>query len=303
VDRTKAVACLIAAGLLAACSGGRPPVVVGSKNFTEQLVLGEIAAENIENRLHVRVERRLNLGGTLLAHQALTSGQIDLYPEYSGTAFSAVLRLPSGYEPGRVAERVRQEYERRFHLLWLGSLGFENGFALAVRGADARAHRLATLSDAARYAPGWRLGVGYEFLGRPDGYPALMTTYHLPVKAAPRSMDLGLVYRALASGDIDMAAGSQTDGQLAGADFTVLRDDRHAFPPYEAAYVVRPAALQANPGLRAALAELAGKFSEKTMRELNRKVDLEHQPLGAVARGFLEQAGLVAPGGHGPVSR
>jgi glycine betaine/choline ABC-type transport system substrate-binding protein len=285
----------MAVGLLAGCSGRRRAVVVGSKNFTEQLVLGEIAAEHIENRLKIRVERRLNLGGTLLAHQALTAGQIDLYPEYTGTALSAILRLPYGEDAARVAERVRQEYQRRFNLLWLTSLGFENGFALAIRGADARAHRLATLSDAAHYAPGWRLGAGYEFLGRPDGYPALVKTYHLPFKGDPRSMDLGLVYRALASGDIDMAAGSQTDGQLAAADVAVLRDDRHAFPPYEAAYVVRPAALEKNPGLRGALAELAGKFSEPAMRELNRKVDLEHQPLGAVAHGFLEQAGLLKP--------
>ncbi|HVX66759.1 MAG TPA: glycine betaine ABC transporter substrate-binding protein, partial [Bryobacteraceae bacterium] len=260
-----------------------------------QLVLGEIAAQHIENRLQIRVERRLNLGGTLLAHQALVAGQIDLYPEYTGTALSNVLRLPYGEDAAHVAERVRQEYERRFHLLWLSSLGFENGFAMAVRGADARQHHLETLSDAAHYAPGWRLGAGYEFLGRPDGYPALVKTYHLPFKGAPRSMDLGLVYRALTSGEVDMAAGSQTDGQLAAADVTVLRDDLHAFPPYEAAYVVRPAVLEKNAGLRGALAELSGKFSEKTMRELNRRVDLEHEPVTAVARSFLEQAGLRKP--------
>lgn len=292
MDRKQALACLIAASLAAGCSG-RHEIVVGAKNFTEQLILGEIAAQQIERRLNVRVERRLNLGGTLLAHQALTSGRIDLYPEYTGTAFSSVLRLPFGLDPARISGRVREEYARRFHLLWLAPLGFENGFAIAVRGPDARVHRLQTLSEAARYAPGWRLGVGYEFLDRPDGLPALMKTYRLPLQASPQTMDLGLLYRALESDRINMAAGSETDGLLAALDIKVLRDDRHAFPPYEAAFVVRPAALDAHRGLREALGELSGKFSSETMRELNRKVDVDHQALETVARDFLKHAGLA----------
>ncbi len=290
---TKTLACLIAAAFLSGCSSGPQPVVVGSKNFTEQLILGEIAAQHIENRLHAQVTRRLNLGGTLLANQALLSGRIEFYPEYTGTAYASVLRLPAGAPPDTIAARVRHEYERRYHLVWLPPLGFNNGFALAVRGADARARKLETLSDAAAYAPGWQLGIGYEFLERPDGYPALMKTYGLHIKAPPRTMDLGLVYRALESGQVDMAAGSETDGWLAASDIKVLRDDKHAFPPYDAAFVARPNALDAHPGLQKALEELSGKFNGKTMQSLNRRVDVDHQPLAAVARDFLRQSGLA----------
>ena len=285
---------MIAAGLLAGCSGRPRPVRVGSKNFTEQLILGEIAAEHLENRLHVSVERRLNLGGTLLAHQALVAGQIDLYPEYTGTALTNVLNLPVDYEVGAVGERVRQEYERRFQAVWMPPLGFANGFAIAIRGADARAHNLASLSDAVGYLPGWRLGAGYEFIERPDGFNALMKTYSLPMKASPRTMDLGLVYRALESGQVDMSAGSETDGMLSAIDVKVLADDKHAFPPYEAAFVVREEALSAHPGLREALGELSGKFNSKMMQSLNYQADGKHVPIAEIAKGFLKQVGLDA---------
>lgn len=292
MDRKKALAWLIAAGLLAGCSGRPRPIRVGSKNFTEQLILGEIAAEHLENRLRAPVVRRLGLGGTLLAHQALITGQIDLYPEYTGTALTNVLNLPADYEFGAVGERVRQEYERRFLAVWMPPLGFTNGFAIAIRGADARAHNLASLSDAAAYQPGWRLGSGYEFIERPDGFNALMKAYSLPMNAPPRTMDLGLVYRALESNQVNMSAGSETDGMLSAIDVKVLADDKHAFPPYEAAFVVREEALAAHPGLREALAELSGKFKSKVMQNLNYQVDGKHVPIAEVAKGFLKQAGL-----------
>jgi osmoprotectant transport system substrate-binding protein len=291
VDRRKTVACLIAAGLLAGCSRPRP-IVVGSKNSTEQLVLGEIAAQYLENRLKVPVERRLNLGGTLLAHQALVTGEIDLYPEYTGTALAAILKLPSDYDPASVADRVRLEYQRQFRAVWMPPLGFEGGFALAVRGNEAQAGKLQTLSDAARYGPGWRLGAGYEFGERPDGYRALMKTYSLPMKAAPKTMDPPLLYRALEAGQINMVAGSGTDGMLQALDVQVLRDDKHAFPPYEAALVVREEALAGHPGLREALAGLSGKLSDKVMRSLNYEVDGKHVPAAQVAKAFLKTAGL-----------
>jgi osmoprotectant transport system substrate-binding protein len=293
LDRTEALAGLILAGLLAGCSDGHRNVTVGSKNFTEQLVLGEIAAQHLENRLRIPIDRRLNLGGTLLAHEALLAGQIDLYPEYTGTALTSILKLPADYEPNAVGERVRQEYERRFRLTWMPSLGFENGFAIAIRGADARAHKFEMLSDAASYSPGWRLAVGYEFLERPDGYAALMKTYNLPVSGFPKTMDLGLVYRALESNQANMAAGSETDGQLSALDVKVLRDDKHAFPPYDAAFAVRDDTLAAHPGMRGALAELSGKLTGKLMQSLNYEVDSKHISAAQVAREFLKQAGLT----------
>lgn len=292
LHRRKAVVCAIAAGLAAGCSGPKP-ITVGSKNSTEQVILGEIAAQHLESRLKVPVIRRLNLNGTLLAHQSVALGQIDLYPEYTGTALTAVLKLPPENDPSVVMERVRQEYERRFRLAWMPPLGFENGFAIAVLAERARTAHLQTLSDAARYTPGWRIGVGYEFLERLDGYRTLMRTYRLPVVVPPESMELGVLYQALEAGKVDLVAGSETDGLLTTASVTVLRDDLRAFPPYQAAFVVRADALSVHPGMAESLTELSGRFNESLMQKLNAEVDVQHRPVSAVARGFLRQAGLA----------
>lgn len=265
---------------------------MASKNFTEQVILGEIISQHLENRLRRPVDRKLDLGGTLLAHQALITGNIDLYPEYTGTALTAILKLPSESAPEVVLERVRMEYRNRYRVEWLDPLGFSNDFAMVVRGDDARAYGLESLSDAAHYKAGWILGVGYEFLTRPDGLPALMKTYDLRLTAAPKSMDLGLLYRALAQKQVNMAAGNSTDGLLSVLDVKVLRDDKGAFPPYQAAIAVRSEALESHSGLRKALDELSGKFSEEVMRRLNYEVDSRHRSAREVASEFLRQAGL-----------
>jgi osmoprotectant transport system substrate-binding protein len=288
----------LAVALLAALAscGGQREVVVGSKGFTESVLLGEIAAQQIESRLKVRVVRRLALGGTLLAHEALVAGKLDLYPEYTGTALTGVLKLPPSSEAAAVRKTVHDEYAKRFHLEWLAPLGFDDSFAIVVRGEDARREGLATLSDAARRPGGWALGVGYEFLTRPDGLPGLQKTYALPLREAPRSMDLGLVYRALEDGQVDMVAANSTDGLLAVKDFVVLADDRHYFPPYEAAYVVRESALVENAGLRAALEELSGTLDAATMRALNQEVDGAHRRAADVAAAFLAGRRRTKPG-------
>jgi osmoprotectant transport system substrate-binding protein len=280
-----------AAGALAllsalGCSRARP-LTVGSKNFTEQIVLGEILAQQLERRLGAKIDRKLDLGGTLLAHQALRNGEIDLYPEYTGTALTAVLKLPPSSDAAAVLERVRAEYRRRWRLEWLDPFGFDNTFAMVVRGPDARAQGIETLTDASRRKQGWTLGVGYEFLQRPDGLPGLLSTYHLPLAAAPKSMDLGLLYSALEQKQVDMAAANATDGMLSVLDVKVLGDDRHYFPPYQAAVIVRAEALAAYPGLRAALDQLSGKLSAVAMRDLNHQVDGKHRPVAEVARDWL----------------
>ncbi|HVW83138.1 MAG TPA: glycine betaine ABC transporter substrate-binding protein, partial [Bryobacteraceae bacterium] len=224
--------------LLSAACSREPRVRVGSKNFTEQLVLGEIVAQHLEHRLHGHVSRRLDLGGTLLAHQALVNGEIDVYPEYTGTALTSVLKRQPEQQPDRVLEEVRRDY-RQWHLEWLDPLGFENTFAMAVRTQDAAGMK--TLSEAA-HARSWRLGAGYEFAHRPDGLPGLLKTYGLQLSGSPRTMDLGLLYQALARRQVDMVAGNSTDGMLSVLPLTVLEDDRHYFPPYECALVVREAA-------------------------------------------------------------
>lgn len=288
--QAKALAGLLALACCVSCAK-HDAIVVGSKNFTEQVVLGEIIAQHLEHRLHRTIERRLNLGGTLLAHQALTSGQIDLYPEYTGTALAAILKEPARGDAAGVLERVRAEYRSRFQIEWLAPLGIDNGFAMVVRGPDAREHRLATLSDAAA-AQTWTLGAGYEFEQRADGLAALKNTYQFRFDSGPKSMDLGLLYRALEQKQVDMIAANATDGVLSKLDLTVLADDRHAFPPYEVSIAVREDRLRAVAGLEAALGELSGKFTNRRMQELNYQVDGVHRPVAEVAAGFLKSAGL-----------
>ncbi len=290
MDRTTILCGLIAA-VLTGC-GARQHIVVGSKNFTEQLILGEIIAQHIEARFHQPVERKLDLGGTLLAHQALLAGDIDMYPEYTGTAFTNVLKRSGVTDPAVVLEQVRAEYSSGFHLDWLDPLGFDDSFAMSVRGEDARARHLQTLSDAAADPKGFVLGAGYEFLTRPDAYGALNRAYSIKWNAPPVSMDLGLLYQALEHKQVSMAAGNSTDGLLNKLDVTVLKDDKHVFPPYQACIVVRQATLGAYPNLRAILSELSGKISDTEMRNMNYAVDAEHRPARDVAKEFLQKAHL-----------
>jgi glycine betaine/choline ABC-type transport system substrate-binding protein len=293
MDRTKSLAGLIAVAQLCACSHADRAIRIGSKNFTEQIVLGEIIAQHLEHRLHRKVDRRFNLGGTLLAHQALISGEIDLYPEYTGTALAAILKDSPGAADGvPVLERVRSEYRRRFRIEWLAPLGVDNGFAIVVRGPDARRRHLETLSDAGGVAEGWKLGAGSEFEQRADGLAALKNTYHLRFPAAPVSMDLGLLYRALEQRQVDMIAANATDGLLSRLDLKVLTDDRHAFPPYQVCIAARQDSLARIPGLEAALRELSDRFTNRTMQQLNYKVDAEHRPVSEVAVDFLKQSGM-----------
>jgi len=285
MDRTKIIAGLSAL-LLASC-GARPRIVVGSKNFTEQVILGEIIAQQIERRLGVPVERYLNLGGTLLVHEALVRGSIDLYPEYTGTALMAVLKRPPSTDPAAVLAEVRAQYQSRWKLAWLPPLGFNNTFAMIVRGEAARAEKLATLSDAAR-AGTWRLGVGAEFQQRADGLPGLVKAYGLRLDGEPVTMDLGLLYSALDSRKVDMIAANSTDGPAAVRDVAILADDRRYFPPYDCAVVAREETLARYPNLRGALDQLSGKLTAETMRRLNRQVDGERRPAAQVAREFLD---------------
>jgi osmoprotectant transport system substrate-binding protein len=288
----RAKICAILIGLAACGCARQSRIVVGSKNFTEQLVLGEIIARHLEKRLGVTVERKLNLGGTLLAHQALINGEIDLYPEYTGTALMAVLKLPPASDSDKVFQTVRKQYRERFQVDWMEPLGFENTFAIVIRGEDARTRGIETLSEAQHWQPGWNLGAGYEFQHRSDGLPALSATYSIRFSKPPRFMDLGLLHQALTQNQVDMVAASSTDGMLSKLDVLVLGDDRHAFPPYQAGIAVRQQSLKQFPALAGALRSLSGRFSEQQMRRLNYLVDVEHRPLAEVAAGFLESAGI-----------
>src|SRR5205814_2188831 len=279
--------------LLCSCGPSRENrIVVGSKNFTEQLILGEIIAQQIERKTHLPVERRFYLAGSYICHQSILSGRIDIYPEYTGTALTAILKLPPAKDPQQVFETVARECQSRFNLKVGPNLGFNDTFALKIRGDDARRLKLKTISDAAPHAIHWRAGFGYEFMERPDGYRGLAATYGLKFAENPRIMDLGLLARSLKDHQIDLGAGNTTDGLIRALDLFVLEDDKHYFPPYEAVPIVRQEALSAHPEIAQALAELAGKISDAEMRELNYQVDGKHRDAKQVTAEFLISKGF-----------
>lgn len=279
--------------LLASCRSARAnTVVIGSKNFTEQVILGELLAQQVEAHTALHVDRRLNLGGTFLCHQALLAGQMDLYAEYTGTALTAILGgKPSG-DAAAVYQSVHDGYHDRFGLEVGPPLGFNNTFAIVVRGDDAARLHLRSISDMVLHAGQWRAGFGYEFMERPDGYRGLAKAYGLHFASEPRIMDLGLLYRALEEKQVDVVAGNSTDGLIATLGMVVLEDDRRFFPPYQAVTIVRGAVLREHPELRATLDALGGKISEEDMRRMNYAVDGERRDQSVVVRDFRRGHGL-----------
>jgi glycine betaine/choline ABC-type transport system substrate-binding protein len=279
--------------LIASCGPSREDrVIVGSKNFTEQLILGEMIAQQLEAKTKLKIERRFYLAGSYICHQAILGGRIDIYPEYTGTALTAILKEPPESDRAAVYGRVTSAYAKRFALAVGQPLGFNDTFAIEIRGEDARRLGLKTISQAAAYTPQWRAGFGYEFMERPDGYKGLAATYGLRFAESPRIMDLGLLARALKDKQIDLAAGNTTDGLIPALDLFVLEDDRHYFPPYEAVPIIRQETLTRHPEVGTALAELAGKISDDDMRQLNYAVDGQHQDVKVVVREFLLKKGL-----------
>ena len=270
----------------------RARIVVGCKNFTEQIILGELIAQEIETRTHLAVERRFYLGGTYIAHQSIVAGRIDVYPEYTGTALTAILKQRTGGDKKAVYDRVKSEYENRFHLTLGPPLGFNDTFAIEIRGETARRLNLETLSQAAAYTPQFRVGFGYEFMERDDGYRGLVATYGLRFAAQPRIMDLGLLTRALKEHQVDLIAGNMTDGLIRPLDLFVLADDKHYFPPYEAVCVIRQQMLAAHPEVSEAVERLGGTITDEEMRRLNYEVDAEKRDVRGVVSSFLHSKGL-----------
>jgi osmoprotectant transport system substrate-binding protein len=267
------------------CRPAAPAVRVGSKNFSEQVLLGEIAAQCLEAR-GVKVERRFNLGGTFICHRGLLAGQLDLYPEYTGTAFTAILRKEPVTDPAAVRAAVSSDYAKRWDLVWSRPIGFENTFALVVRGDDARRLGLSKISDLAAHAD-LKAGFGPEFIEREDGWKGLARTYGLAFSERPAEMDLGLLYPALNARRVDVVAGNSTDGLIEAQGAVVLRDDRRYFPPYEAAFVVRGPLWRSDARVRAALDALGGAIDAPAMRKLNAAIDRDKRRPEEVAREFL----------------
>jgi len=267
-------------------------ITIGSKFFTEQVILAELLAQHIEAKTGIPVVRKTNLGGSLLVHKALLAGELDLYVEYTGTALTAVLNETPQGDSSAVYNRVKQLYAERFQLEVTAPLGFENTFAMVIRGDDAKNLHLQKISDIAPITSKWRAGVGYEFLERPDGFRGWIERYNLHFSGSPKVMDLGLIYRALVDHQVDIVAGNSTDGLIDSLGLVALEDDRHYFPPYDAVPIVRQSTLAQFPQLRAALSDLAGKLSATDIRRLNYAVDAQHQDAAAVVRGFRQSKGL-----------
>lgn len=274
---------------LAATCARKETIVVGSKNFTESVLLGEIIAQRLESA-GCTVDRKLDLGGTLVCDKAILAGDLDVYPEYSGTALTAILKRPITSDRAAVMRDVQREYAKR-GLNWGPPLGFENTFAIIVRRADAERHGLRRISDLTRVAATFRPGFGYEFVERPDGWTGLQQHYGLGIATPPKTMDLGLTYRALAANNIDVIAGNSTDGLIDALGLVVLEDDRRFFPPYDTVIVSRPDLAKKCAAAPAALQSLANAFDEPAMRHLNHAIDAKKRAPADVAREALASLG------------
>jgi osmoprotectant transport system substrate-binding protein len=278
---------------LTACAPPRSShIVIGAKDFTEQVILGELLAQEIEASGGGPVERRFWLAGSYLCQQALVSNRIDAYVEYTGTALTAILKQPLDRNAAQIDATITHLYAQRYNVRVFPSLGFNDTFAMVIRGADARQLHLKTISDILPYAPKWRLGVGYEFVERPDGLRGLSTAYNLHFNGEPRTMELGLLYRSLAARQVDIVAGNSTDGAIRALDFVALDDDRHYFPPYDAVPLVREDSLRRWPQIAVALQRLAGKITADEMRAMNLAVDGQHRDPADVVREFRASKGL-----------
>ncbi|HKA36375.1 MAG TPA: glycine betaine ABC transporter substrate-binding protein [Thermoanaerobaculia bacterium] len=284
----RAAALLLAAIFLVSCGGrsGGAAVRIGSKNFSEQVLLGEIVAQALEGK-GIRVDRKLNLGGTFVCHKALTAGDLDVYPEYTGTAYTAILAKKPVGDPAAVRREVESQYGKRWDAVWSPNLGFENTFALIVRGEDARRWGLTKISDLRAHEAEIRPGFGPEFLEREDGFPGLAKTYGLSFGKRPAQMDLGLLYPALQGRQVDLIAGNSTDGLIAAMGAVVLEDDKRYFPPYDAAFVVRGAVWKGSAAVREVLERLGGKLTAEKMRAMNAQLDRDKRRPEDVAKEFL----------------
>jgi osmoprotectant transport system permease protein len=264
------------------------PIVIGAKNFTEQTILGEILAQQIEAKTNLNVDRRFNLGGTFICHEAVKAGKIDGYVEYTGTAFTTILQRKPISNPQQVYQQVKQAYQEKFRLEVFPSLGFENTFAIVIRQEEADKYNLKTISEAAKYTPQWKAGFGYEFFERQDGYPGLSKVYNLTFAETPQAMELGLVYKALSGKQVDLVAGNSTDGVIPVLDLVILEDDKKYFPPYEAVPIFNQKSLKKYPQLINVIDELLGTISASEMQRLNYKIDNQEGSVGEIVQNFLE---------------
>jgi osmoprotectant transport system substrate-binding protein len=278
-------------GALPSAATAQDKITVGSKGFTEQVVLGNMLGLLLENN-GFTVDRKIGLGGTVICHEALVRGDIGVYVEYTGTGLVTILKKPVLNNPEEVYQVVKKDYEDKFKLAWLKPWGFNNTYCIVMRRADAERLKIKKVSDLKALAGNMTLGATIEFVARPDGIPGLVKHYGMKFKDQ-KGMDPGLVYKAIAENQVDVISGFATDGRIPAFNLVVLEDDMRFFPPYFAAPVVRAELLAKAPKLADVLNRLAGKISDDTMATLNSAVDVKKQDPEAVAKEFLKGQGLI----------
>lgn len=282
-----ATAIVLAAAVFTGCGSGKK-VVIGSKDFTENKILAEIMAQLIESNTDIKVERKINMGGTFVCFEAMKKGQIDIYPEYTGTGLTAQLKLPVETDSDKVYDTVSTEFSKQFHIKWLKPVGFNNTYALAVPQELADKNKIESISDLKNISGDLVFGAEHEFFNREDGFDGLVKIYDLTFKSTAK-MDVSLKYQAVGQGKMDVTDAFTTDGQLKALNLKVLKDDKNFFPPYYAAPILREEVLESHPQLEEVLNKLAGKIDDDTMQSLNYKVDNEKQTIEKVAKEFLSQ--------------
>ena len=277
---------------LSGCSGG-DKITIGSKDFSENIILGEMFAQLIENRTELDVNRKLNLGGTFVCFEAVKKGEIDLYTEYTGTGLSAILEREVIYDPDEAYRVVSEEFDKQFGVTWLEPLGLNNTYAIAVSNEVYEEYGIETYSDLAKVSNNLVFGGGYEFHNRQDGFEGLVDLYGMEFKGEPVKMEISLKYQAIGNGDIDVTDAFATDGPIRKYNLKVLEDDKGFFPPYYASAIIKNETMEKYPELEGLLNELGGQIDDPTMIELNYLVDVEGKSIESVAEDFLKSKGLI----------
>ncbi len=285
----------ISLALLAGCGGASEgKIVIGSKNFTENMVLGEMFSQVIQDKTDLKVEYKENLGGTMVCFEAIKKGDLDIYPEYTGTGLTAHLKMDVINDAAKVYDIVQEEFNKQFEIKWLQPLGFNNTYAVAVKEDYAKENNITKVSELVPLAKDLTFGGEHEFFDRQDGYEGMIEAYGLNFKSDPAKMDVALKYQAISQGKMDVTDAFATDGQLITYKLTILEDDKNFFPPYYAAPIVRNDTLEKYPELEAVLNSLAGKISDEEMQMMNYKVESEKKAIRDVARDFLTEKGLIS---------
>ncbi len=283
---------LLPSVVLTGCSSSNT-ITIGSKDFSENIVLGEIFAQLIEAKTDLKIIRKLNMGGTFVNFEAIKNGQIDLYPEYTGTALTAQLKMDVITDADETYRIVSEEFDKQFNIKWLKPLGFNNTYTLAVINEVFEKYRIETFSDLAAISENLVFGAEHEFFDRQDGFDGLVKTYDMKFKGEPKKMNVSLKYQAMGSGDIDVTDAFATDGQIKQYNLKVLKDDKNFFPPYYAAPIIRKEVLEKYPELEQILNSLEGLIDDETMMEMNYKIDVDNQDIKKVAEDFLREKGLI----------